>query len=152
MASPVGEITIAAVQLDCLPPTMTRQGETKSASQSRRRRRWGLFVLPRCLLQCDFKLVCRRLNACALHGVVCIPTLYMCPCCGPWAMRNPAGRKRECIHPGSQGPGATQVPNKGMKGCSADVTHWGSVAQPANVMFGSWHAAALPPVVGRGVF
>lgn len=68
-----------------------------------------------------------------LHVCVCVYTVYLvfvyvCQCWGPLAMRNPAGRKSECIHPGSQGPGATQVPNEGMKGCSADVTRWGSVA------------------------
>lgn len=85
------------------------------------------------------------------HVPVCV--LHICLCaCGPVAVRNPAGRKSERIHPGSQGPGATQVPNEGMKGCAADVTRWGSAAQPANVMFGSWHAAALPPVVGKCFF
>lgn len=65
-----------------------------------------------------------------LHVSACAYTVYLhvCECCGPVAMGNPAGRKSECIHPGSQGPGATQVPNEGMKGCSADVTRWGSVA------------------------
>lgn len=70
----------------------------------------------------------------------------------PVAMRCPAGRKSERIHPSSQGPWATQVPGEGMKGCAADVARWGSAAQPANVMFGSWHAAALPSVVGRTFF
>lgn len=98
-----------------------------------------------CMSTCTYILMCMRM--CTVS--VC---MHVCQSCGPVAMRNPAGRKSECIHPGSQGPGATQVPSEGMKGCSADVTRWGSVAQPANVMFGSWHAAALPPVVGRGVF
>lgn len=101
--------------------------------------------------------VCGCVNtiACMCVCVHCTVYLLVSMCVSAvalWLRRNPAGRKSECIHPGSQGPGAAQVPNEGMKGCSADVTRWGSVAEPANVMFGSWHAAALPPVVGRGVF
>ena len=110
-----------------------------------------------CVYVCAFNCVCGCVNTytyilmrvCVYCISVC---MHVCQSCGPVVTRNPAGRKSECIHPGSQGPGATQVPSEGMKGCSADVTRWGSVAQPANVMFGSWHAAALPPVVGRGIF
>lgn len=87
---------------------------------------------------CASTIVCGCVNTCTrflcvrvwvgvrtvfLPGSVCV-----CQCCGPVAMKSPAERKSECIHPGSKGLGATQVPNEGMKGCSADVTRWGSVA------------------------
>ncbi len=84
-----------------------------------------------CLIVCGCMntCACTFLCACVCVCVYCISVcVHVCQCCGPVAMRNPAGRKSECIHPGSQGPGATQVPNEGMKGCSADVTRWGSVA------------------------
>lgn len=92
------------------------------------------------------------MRACVRVWIFVARVAHVCQRCGPVATWRPAGRKRERIHPDSQGPWATQVPGVGMKGCAADVARWGSAAQPANVMFGSWHAAALPPVVGRTVF
>lgn len=89
------------------------------------------------MLLCEYEFDCVWVyEHMYLHVCVCVCVFVHCitvyahvrQCCGPVAMRNPAGRKSECIHPGSQGLGATQVPNEGMKGCSADVTRWGSVA------------------------
>lgn len=115
----------------------------KSNPQSCRCWCWKLFVVWRCLwgrggaLLCKFMSVCLIVCGCMnmyLHNCACVRVrcisvcVNVCQSCGPVAMRNPAGRKSERIHPGSQGPGATQVPGVGMKGCSADVTRWGSVA------------------------
>lgn len=145
-AGPVVEITTIAEQLDCQPLMMKRQGETKAAPRAADVDAgscllcgglWGRGGVLFCVsvYECVFVCVGVR-NTCTQILCVCVCVckycisvcIYVCHCCGPVATRNPAGRKSECIHPGSQGPGATQVPNEGMKGCSADVTRWGSAA------------------------
>lgn len=148
---PVVETTTTAAQHECQPLMMKRRGETKAAPRAADVDAGscllcgGVFCEVKVARFCASTIVCGCANTCTRFWCACVGArvggcvhcisaccarvfVCVCQCCGPVAMKSPAERKSECIHPGSKGLGATQVPNEGMKGCSADVTRWGSVA------------------------
>lgn len=120
---------------DCLPPMMKRQGETKAAPRAADVDAGSCF-------SCEgvkVEVTCFGVNM-QVCVWLCINTSCAFSCTCMYCMRmcvsvmalqlwgTQLGRRVSAFIPALKGPGATQVPTEGMKGCTADVTRWGSVA------------------------